>query len=163
MPRVAASIDGGRAMPRGRSRRPNRFQHLLVALAALGLMIGVRPASFSRGRLALAPAAPAPIVDLAAIDAAPDPVPTRAEADAGPSVSSREEAGPGEDADEAIDPAWPDLGVISRPGRPRWQASLPITFPPGPARQSRPAFHRPGPAPDSPPLDLPIRLCRLTC
>ena len=162
MPMMAARSDGELAMHRARSRRPSRFQSLLVALAALGLMIGVRPAALVRGHLALTPSTFAPIADLAANL---NPASTPIEPEEGPSLSARAEDGSGEDADEAIDSAWTDLGLAARAGRLHRHASPPITFPPEPARPARPVLSRSGhpPDPHASPIPLPIRLCRWTC
>ena len=147
---------------RGRRVRIHRLQQLLVAFAAVGMLIGVRPASAVRGRLHLKTAAVTAII------------PTDADAALGcPFESANPEAALAEglaltdrDEDEtdveSVDGLELERSVVVRTAPARSRTVVLSHSPPEAVPPARPGRLRPIAAPAIP-VGLPTFLCRLTC
>ncbi len=143
--------------------RYSRLQQFLVAFAALGMLLGVRPSSIGRGRLdlKLSPLAVGSTVPESVAGIA-DPVPL-ADFEESTVANDRDEDGTGENDSESLNDS-PELerNLVGRsaPARNRslfLGGCLPAAMP------SAPKICRgilPSP---SIPEGLPVRLCRLTC
>ena len=148
------------------SKRSTPITRFLVAVAAVGLMIGVRPASMLRGRLALFSPDFASSAGTSSVGWV-EPLGSIG-APSGPTVpedvlslTSAEEEGADDLSDDAVDSTLPEWGLVHHRARTRTLVILSVSLdePTGPIRAR---FGQP-PDLDAIPIGLPIRFCRLTC